>query len=481
MTGPRRTPAEFSIKGKKAITAGTLTLLAALAILVVDEELSSLRGGFIANQSQRYAKIGRGLSLYLGGGDCEWKEPLAVVPEEIDLWKTLLVGFPSGDKRMAYVQMEALTGLPSKDDWDFVFNGYSNAPFIKTNYPHNSGTWSWGEEADQVALVVQYIRRSLVEYSDIWWYMSYESEYNKDRVKVEEMYGTRNDVDEFYIWRDSHVLREIYKYGWYIDYWMENGLFRDPFTHNVIDEDNWNLWNNPDPIVNERDKVTICHRTMSKRNPWIQIDVSAKAVQAHIDHGDRVGSCEDAAQDPTFTNTTVSLVHEDHPVSDSHCSSVTTTCRPVMIISADKLRSYTEGPAETEIIGNILMTNEKMAKWVITRDAWDCIWDKVIDKNEGPMTFDDRDINADPNFSAFMIEEMLVEVTRLVDKYSFDPWEDDINAQRLVSLLSEHLVSLQTELDLVNSGKRALSQKDIFGPNERKALMKTLSERVKSE
>jgi hypothetical protein len=311
--------------------------------------------------------------------------------------------------------------------------------------------------------------------------MSYESEYNKDRVKVEEMYGTRNDVDEFYIWRDSHVLREIYKYGWYIDYWMENGLFRDPFTHNVIDEDNWNLWNNPDPIVNERDKVTICHRTMSKRNPWIQIDVSAKAVQAHIDHGDRVGSCEDAAQDPTFTNTTVSLVHEDHPVSDSHCSSVTTTCRPVMIISADKLRSYTEGPAETEIIGNILMTNEKMAKWVITRDAWDCIWDKVIDKNEGPMTFDDRDINADPNFSAFMIEEMLVEVTRLVDKYSVDPWEDDINAQRLVTLLSEHLVSLQTELDLVNSGKRALSQKDIFGPNERKALMKTLSERVNSE
>ena len=95
----------------------------------------------------------------------------------------------------------------------------------------------------------------MVEYSDIWWYMSYESEYNKDRVKVEEMYGTRNDVDgefmmsflgsyatfhvlilhvvsslcnkEFYIWRDTHVLREIYKYGWYIDYWMENGLIRD--------------------------------------------------------------------------------------------------------------------------------------------------------------------------------------------------------------------------------------------------------------
>ena len=67
--------------------------------------------------------------------------------------------FDSRDKRMAYVQMEALSGLPSKDDWDFVYNGYSNAPFIKTNYPHNSGNWSWGDEADQVALVIQFIRR----------------------------------------------------------------------------------------------------------------------------------------------------------------------------------------------------------------------------------------------------------------------------------------------------------------------------------
>ena len=96
---------------------------------------------------------------------------------------------------MAYVQMEALSGLPSKDDWDFVYNGYSNAPFIKTNYPHPSGVWSWDDHADQVALVLQYIRRSMVEYSDVMWYMSHESEYNKDREKVEELYGQRNHVD----------------------------------------------------------------------------------------------------------------------------------------------------------------------------------------------------------------------------------------------------------------------------------------------
>jgi hypothetical protein len=56
----------------------------------------------------------RELSVDLGDGACQWTEPMREVPEDLDLWKTLLVGFPSGDKRMAWVQMEALSGLPSK-------------------------------------------------------------------------------------------------------------------------------------------------------------------------------------------------------------------------------------------------------------------------------------------------------------------------------------------------------------------------------
>ena len=181
-------PTVLNMKQKKAMTAGSVALLVGLGVLVADENMSSLRGNNAPG-------IRRGLSIDLGDGDCEWAEPITEVPDELDLWKTLLVGFPSGDKRMAYVQMEALSGLPSKDDWDFVFNGYSNAPFIKTNYPNAAGIWSWNSEADQVALVIQYIRRSLVEFSDVLWYMSFEDDYNKDRVKVEELYGQRHDIN----------------------------------------------------------------------------------------------------------------------------------------------------------------------------------------------------------------------------------------------------------------------------------------------
>jgi hypothetical protein len=44
-------------------------------------------------------------------------------------------------------------------------------------------------------------------------------------------------------------------------------------------------------------KVTICHRTGSKKNPYRTIRVSRNAVPAHLRHGDGLGPCPRA----TFT------------------------------------------------------------------------------------------------------------------------------------------------------------------------------------
>ena len=55
------------------------------------------------------ARTDRSLTIDLGNGNCEWQAPLYDIPEEIDFYKTAIVGFPSGDKRMIFVQMEALT------------------------------------------------------------------------------------------------------------------------------------------------------------------------------------------------------------------------------------------------------------------------------------------------------------------------------------------------------------------------------------
>ena len=138
------------------------------------------------------------------------------------------------------------------------------------------------------------------------------------------------------------------------------------------------------------------------------------------------------------------------------------------VISAEKLRDYNEGPAETAKIAQALMSNSKMSQYLIDKEAWDCIWDELIVQGKGLKTVYDRPHTEESyNFSADMLEEMIHELDRLISKYSSTEWNTKSTANRLVELLTEHRGLIQTELDEVNAGIRKLSSNDILGPNER--------------
>ena len=165
------------------------------------------------------------------------------------------------------------------------------------------------------------------------------------------------------------------------------------------------------------------------------------------------------------------------PSYDPHCINyeVTGGCEPVAVISAEKLRDYTEGPPETTKIANVLLNDERTGQYVIAQEAWDCIWEELIKNGKGLKTINDKPgFNPDDyNFSAEMLQAMIDELTRLIDKYSGPQWNEKETANRVVELLTEHRLLIEEELVEVNSGVRTLTDKDFLGPKER-ALRKKI-------
>jgi len=362
----------------------------------------------------------------LGNGKCRYENPMAVVPEDLDLHKTLVAGFPSGGKRMVFMQMEALTGLPTKDEWDFKIDGWTNHPFIKTNYPHHEGIWET-YRADQSVLMLRSIRSCLIEYHDIMYDFGYPANFEEAKaerkINVLRLYTNPPPEAAFLAWRDERLLLECAWFSWYIDFWMEGGLYRDIFSHRMTTAFHWNRVTKPGAF-----------------------------------------SVEQRDFDLVVGNATV------RPTYDPHCinGDVAEGCAPKAIISTEQLYSDDVGRRETTTIANALLNSDKTGDYVISRQTWSCIWGELVKKKKGGITVYDRPLTwKERNFSAEMLEKMIQELTYLIIKYSGADWSVSSHANRLVELLVEDRAEIQTELNEVNSGSRTLLDHDFLGPKER--------------
>jgi len=339
----------------------------------------------------------------------------------------------------------------------------SNHPFIKANYPHHEGIWGWDDAADQVVMMVRNIRKSMVEYHDILWDIDYAKTWEEANLKLQNLYSERPPMSDFLAWRDLRVMDEIFWYGWFIDYYMEGGLMRDMFTHKITTPEHWymlmlpGLYTAPICNVNDTNDKMICvggelaYDTVVGANT----DVTP-SYDPHCTGGPLPAACDQWADHYHCTN---------GPISGG--------CEPVAVISAEKLRDYDEGPAETAAIANALMIdNAGMGQYVIDQEAWDCIWTELIVNKKGLKTVYDRPGYGSEdtyNFSSEMLQAMIIEQTRLINKYDGPEWDTKETANRIVSLITEHRALIQIELDEVNSGARTLTERDFLGPKEREA------------
>ena len=66
-----------------------------------------------------------------------------------------------------------------------------------------------------------------------------------------------------------------------------------------------------------------------------------------------------------------------------------------------------------------------------------------------------------------MLQAMIDELTRLIDKYGGSEWNTKETANRIVELLTEHRTLIQAELVDVQLGLRKLTDNDFLGPKER--------------
>ncbi len=155
---------------------------------------------------------------------------------------------------------------------------------------------------------------------------------------------------------------------------------------------------------------------------------------------------------------------------DPHCATVTNGCEPIQIISAERLIEYDTGPTENRKIALTMTDHPGISEHVIEEEAWQCIWTELIVNKKGLKTFIDREgiTERDYNFSTEMLEEMLNELDRLIDKYDSPEWNSLQTSNDLVSLFTDHRSLILQEYNEVLAGLRKLQDTDFLGPKERR-------------
>lgn len=347
-------------------------------------------------------KLDRRLWMSLGNGRCKWAEPDKVNPEDATI-RSLIVGYPGSGKRTAWMEMEGLTGLATGDDYDLSGNDISVA-FMKTSFPHHEGIWSWGDNFQQTMLLVRNPRHAMVAYHELLYEIDYSTDWETSYSKKHKVYTLRPPVSDWEYFRDERFDEEMHWWAWYIDFWMEGGVYRDILTHQLADFSWW------ERIV--------------------------------MPHGVKYPDLE------TF-------IPPASPTRHYHCVLDIDECTPVAVLSYENLKDPTKGPLEAEKFSSKLQGKEGIS--LIEEEARLCVWRELFVNYKGYRTDDNRKKYSGPTEGEYIytlpqLEKMksVMEYTR--DKYQGSTWASNQLAQDLVGYVEGYILDIQKEIQSLQSG-----------------------------
>lgn len=340
----------------------------------------------------------------LPDGDCEWVEPKDVSQDpEFNLFSTLLVSYPGSAKRAAHMQISGLTERTTRDDFfldrDAPVQRYA---FYKTQYPHHEGIWSWKDAASQSIYVLQNPRMALLTYHFVLVEIYFSTTWIKSYDALDRVFTIHGPVDGWQRWRDTRFRSEIHQWSWHLDFWVEGGLMRDFYTHEITTPEHF-----------ER-----------------------------LKHPENFGEGELKAYQAALTDV--------QPTYDEHCTSgeIQAGCSPVAITSFEGIMSNATGPLESAKLASAI--ENKAGFEVIEQNGRECAWRKVVVERVTGVR-DDRDRQGPPIESyVFTKEEMqmiIEELERVRTKYSSAEWNNNEIAQQIVEYMEGYIVDNQAILD----------------------------------
>jgi hypothetical protein len=348
----------------------------------------------------------RSTPMSAGDEQCQLKRGIDA-PQYNELFSTLLVAYPGSGKRTAFQQLQGVTEFRPGDDFNLTPDSVSKRfAFMKTNYPQHDGVWSFGGQMDQVVLLIRNPRWAFPSYQSLLFEINYSNNWETSYALRENVYTKKSPIKEWNRWRDNRFDVEIKKWGWFIDYWMEGGVFRSLFTNGLTTLEHFQHLT--DPVMYARAELL--------------------AEQEAIETSGEVKS----------------------RLIDRHCVRDIGDCKPVAIASFEKIINPATGPDEVDRF--ITAIEGKTGMPTVDKEAKECVWRELIINEKGFMNdFHIREKATGPEaaqyvFSKDQMEAIQDELGRLRTKYSSGEYINQPVAQSLVEYLDLYIAENDAEI-----------------------------------